>query len=68
MIFATWFSGGLRIVDIKNPKLPEEVGYFIPKPCGGFPSPQASDVFVDERNLIYMVDRNCGLDILEYNI
>lgn len=68
LIFATWFSGGLRIVDIKNPKLPEEVGYFIPEPCGGFPSPQASDVFVDERNLIYMVDRNCGLDILEYNI
>jgi hypothetical protein len=68
LIFATWFSGGLRIVDIKNPKLPEEVGYFIPEPCGGFPSPQANDVFVDDRNLIYMVDRNCGLDILEYDL
>lgn len=68
LIFATWFSGGLRIVDIKNPKLPEEFGYFIPEPCGGFPSPQANDVFVDDRNLIYMVDRNCGLDILEYDV
>ena len=68
LIFATWFSGGLRIVDIKNPKLPEEVGYFIPEPCGGFPTPQANDVFVDDRELIYMVDRNCGLDILEYDV
>jgi hypothetical protein len=68
LVFATWFCGGLRIVDLKNPKLPEEVGYFIPDPCGGFPTPQANDVFVDDRELIYMVDRNCGLDILEYDV
>lgn len=68
LIFATWFSGGLRIVDLKNPSLPEEVGFYIPEPCGGFPTPQANDVFVDDKNLVYMVDRNCGLDILEYDV
>ena len=67
LIYLTWFSGGLRIVDVANPFLPKEVGFFIPEPCGGFPSPQSNDVFVDEKGLIYMVDRNCGLDILEFD-
>ena len=67
LIYLTWFSGGLRIVDVADPFLPIEVGSFIPEPCGGFPSAQSNDVFVDERGLIYMVDRNCGLDILEFD-
>ena len=29
-------------------------------------SPQSNDVFVDETGLIYLVDRNEGLDILEF--
>ena len=67
LVYLTWFSGGLRIVDVADPFLPKEVGSFIPDPCGGFPSAQSNDVFVDERGLIYMVDRNCGLDILEFD-
>ncbi len=67
LIYLTWFSGGLRIVDVADPFLPIEVGSFIPEPCGGFPSAQSNDVFVDEQGLIYMVDRNCGLDILEFD-
>jgi len=67
LVFATWFSGGLRIVDVANPKLPKEIGSFIPEPAGETFTPQSNDVFVDEKGLIYMVDRNLGFDILEFN-
>jgi hypothetical protein len=66
LVYATWFSGGLRIVDIADPMQPREVGHFIPEPGGGFPGPQSNDVDVDARGLIYLLDRNQGLDILEF--
>jgi hypothetical protein len=65
-VYATWFSGGLRIVDIANPFLPEEVGYFIPEPGKDAPAPHSNDVDVDKRGLIYLLDRDSGLDILEF--
>jgi len=61
-----WFAGGLRIVDIADPEQPEEVGYFIPEPVDGQPCPQTNDVDMDDRGLIYIVDRQTGFDILEY--
>ena len=66
LVYVTWFSGGLRIVDIADPKIPREVGSFIPEPVNGEASPQSNDVEVDERGLIYLMDRNNGFDILEY--
>lgn len=66
LVYATWFSGGLRIVDVADPFHPEEVGHFIPEPVGGQPSPQSNDVDVDRDGLIYLIDRNRGLDILEF--
>ena len=66
LVYVTWFSGGLRIVDVADPSLPREVGHFIPEPSGGNASPQSNDVDVDARGLIYLLDRNQGLDILEY--
>ncbi|HEY5896823.1 MAG TPA: hypothetical protein VIV54_04610 [Burkholderiales bacterium] len=66
LVYATWFSGGLRIVDIADPTAPREVASYIPEPPAGFPSPQSNDVDVDERGLVYLLDRNRGLDILEY--
>lgn len=65
LVYCTWFSGGLRVVDIREPSAPEEVAWFIPEPCGGFKTPQTNDVEVDARGLVYIVDRNCGFDILE---
>jgi hypothetical protein len=65
LVYCTWFSGGLRVVDIRDPSSPQEVAWFIPEPCGGFQSPQTNDVEVDARGLVYIVDRNCGFDILE---
>jgi hypothetical protein len=63
---AVWFSGGLRILDVADPLSPREVGYFIPEPVGGKSAPQSNDVAVDDRGLIYVVDRHVGFDILEY--
>lgn len=67
LVYLTWFSGGLRIVDLKDPTRPEEIAHFIPEPRAGFPSPQSNDVEVDERGLVYMIDRNKGFDILEFD-
>jgi hypothetical protein len=66
LIYAAWFAGGLRIIDISNPYEPEEVGFYVPEPVAGCKFPQSNDVFVDEKDLIYLVDRNNGLDILRY--
>ena len=65
LVYCTWFSGGLRVVDISDPLAPQEVAWFIPEPCGGQPSPQTNDVEVDARGLVYIIDRHCGFDILE---
>jgi hypothetical protein len=46
--------------------LPVEVGHFIPEPSAGQTSPQSNDVDVDDRGLIYLLDRNHGVDILEF--
>ena len=65
LVYVTWFSGGLRIVDIANPFLPREIAHYIPTPPDGFPSPQSNDVDVDEKGFIYLLDRNHGLEILK---
>jgi hypothetical protein len=65
-ICVTWFSGGLRVVDIGDPYHPAEVGYFIPEPGKGQTVVYSNDVFVDRDGLIYLIDRLNGLDILEY--
>ncbi|MBV9827816.1 MAG: RNA polymerase subunit sigma-70 [Alphaproteobacteria bacterium] len=65
LVYCAWFSGGLRVVDVADPRAPREVASFIPEPCGGRPSPQSNDVEIDGRGLIYLVDRNVGFDILE---
>jgi hypothetical protein len=52
-------------VDIADPTQPEEIGFFIPEPVAGQSSPQTNDVDVDDRGLIYIVDRQVGFDVLE---
>jgi hypothetical protein len=64
-LYCTWFSGGLRMLDIKNPTAPEEIGFFIPEPVSGHKSPLSNDVFVDLGGLVYLIDRDNGFDILE---
>jgi hypothetical protein len=66
-IFCAWFSGGLRAIDLSNPADPTEIGVFMPAPTGGHPCPQSNDVFVDDRGIVYLIDRLEGLDILEFH-
>ena len=67
LVYAVWFGGGLRIIDVADPMAPREVGSFIPDPVGERKAPQSNDVMLDERGLIYMVDRHVGFDVLEFN-
>jgi hypothetical protein len=64
-LYCTWFSGGLRMLDIRNPTEPEEIGWFIPEPVSGHAAPLSNDVFVDAGGLVYLIDRDRGFDILE---
>ena len=80
ILFVTWFSAGLRALDVRNPYQPREVGYFIPsitkntyKRCvidNGTEkckiAIQSNNVETDDRGYIYVADRaNTGLHILE---
>ncbi|HEX7126619.1 MAG TPA: hypothetical protein VF406_12745 [Thermodesulfobacteriota bacterium] len=73
-VYLTYFNAGLRIYDIENPRVPKEIGYFIPPdPTQRFgPQPpdrlvvQTEDVLVDRRGYIYITNKNQGLWILRY--
>jgi hypothetical protein len=65
LVYVTWFSGGLRIVNISDPYHPTEVAHYIPSPVGEERVIQSNDVFVDDRGCIYLMDRYRGLEILE---
>jgi hypothetical protein len=65
LLYCAWFSAGLRVIDISNPHKPKEVAHFIPEPAKGCPAPQTNDVDVDGNGLVYLIDRENGLDILE---
>jgi hypothetical protein len=60
-----WFAQGLRLVDIADPFTPKEVGYYVPDPASGESRASSNDVTIDDRGLIYLVDRVRGLDIIE---
>jgi hypothetical protein len=60
-----WFAQGLRIIDIGNPHMLREVAYFVPDVPEGTDRVQSNDVTVDDRGLIYLIDRRRGLTIVE---
>jgi hypothetical protein len=71
LTIGTFFNAGVRVYDTSNPYQVEEVAYFVPgtprlAPAGAI---QLNDVFVDDRRLVYTMDRfGGGLYILEMNI
>jgi hypothetical protein len=68
IVIGTFFNGGLRAYDITNPYQPKEVAAFVPPAPAMSPvgSIQLNDCFVDERKIVYTVDRfSGGLYILE---
>ncbi|WP_457940359.1 LVIVD repeat-containing protein [Mesorhizobium sp. 10J20-29] len=62
IIVGTFFNGGLRAYDISDAYQPREVGYFVPPPPDSSPvgEIQLNDVFIDERGIVYTVDRHAG--------
>ena len=67
----TFFNGGLRVFDTSNPYQVQEIAYYVPgaprlSPSGAI---QLNDVYVDERQVVYTMDRfGGGLYALEMNI
>jgi len=61
-IVCTFFNGGVRIYDIRDPYAPLEAAYFVPQAPNGSPagSIQFNDVFVDDRGIVFAVDRHAG--------
>jgi hypothetical protein len=80
LAFITFFNGGVRAVDVRDPYAPKEVGYFIPaiteatdKRCIRVDGQQkcktaiqTNNAETDDRGFIYIVDRaNTGMHVLE---
>ena len=63
-----WFAQGLRLVDFADPFRPREVAHYLPEPPAGADRASSNDVTVDDRGLIYLVDRQRGVDILETTV
>ena len=63
-----WFAQGLRLFDVADPYAPKEVGYFVPDAPAGSKRPSANDVTMDDRGLIYMIDRIRGVDVIESRV
>jgi hypothetical protein len=69
--YLTYFNAGLRVYDIRDPRQPKEIAYFVPADpktrIGLKPSQlvaQSEDVIVDRRGFIYVSDKNHGIHIL----
>jgi hypothetical protein len=60
-----WFAQGLRVFDIADPYAPQEVAWFQPEPPPGQARLSSNDVTIDDRGLIYLLDRMRGLHIVE---
>jgi hypothetical protein len=62
VVLGTFFNAGVRAYDVSDPYSPREIAYFVP------PSPEKSktgqiqlnDVFVDDRGIVFTVDRGGG--------
>ena len=67
-MFVTWFSGGLRVVDISNPYRLAEIGYYVPEPGRGQKTVKSNDVYRADNGLLYLIDRLDGLEVLESEV
>jgi hypothetical protein len=71
IIVGTFFNAGVRVYDTSNPYRVEEIAYYVPSAPALSPvgSAQLNDVYVDDRRIVYTIDRfTGGLYILEMTI
>jgi hypothetical protein len=71
IVVGTFFNGGVRAYDVADPFQPSEVAYHVPAAPRGSRAGaiQINDVFVDERGIVYAVDRFAGgLYVLEMTL
>jgi hypothetical protein len=74
LVYMTYFNAGLRIFDISDEFMPEEVAYFVPDdpPVRHGMKPeklvtQFEDVVVDDRGYIFCTDKNRGLFVIRHD-
>lgn len=60
IVYATYFSAGLRVYDTSDPRSVTEIGRFIPEPPRGQPVIQLNDVLVDADGTVFVTDRHAG--------
>jgi len=73
-IFATYQNAGVRVVDIRDPYRPVELGALVPPEPGRLVDHrpnrakvvQSTDVFADKNGLLYVTDYNAGLYVMEF--
>jgi hypothetical protein len=71
LTFLAYFTGGVRVWDIREPQGPVEVAFYVPEAHNRAPNPNpdgymTNNLEVDNRGFVYATDRNgFGLDILE---
>lgn len=63
-----WFAQGLRLIDFSNPFNPRVTARFIPDAPSGSERPSSNDVTMDDRGLLYLIDRRHGVDIIETSV
>ena len=71
IVVGTFFNGGVRAFDLSDPFRPREVAAYVPAaPAGSRAGAiQINDVFVDDRGIVYAVDRLIGgLYVLEMTL
>ncbi len=74
LVFATYHNAGVRAYDIGNPFQPKEVGHYVPPDPAALVDPrpnrprvvQSTDIYVDPNGLMFLTDKNAGLNILQF--
>jgi hypothetical protein len=61
-VVGSFFNGGVRVFDVSDPFRPSEAAYCVPPAPAGSKAGaiQINDVFVDERQVVYALDRIAG--------
>jgi hypothetical protein len=71
VVVGTFFNGGVRAFDVRDPFRPKEIAAFVPPALRRSPvkAVQLNDVLIDERQVLYTVDRIMGgLYILDFRV